>query len=118
MPHSFVGEKKRWKIDFIGYPACHHRKVEAGMTQEKLSVRKIREILRLKHELGLSNRAIARACRVSNSTVGDYVVRAKRAGLAWPLPGELGEEELYRKLFPEVEKPRLEERPQPDWEAV
>ncbi len=71
------------------------------MTQEKLSVRKIREILRLKHELGLSNRAIARACRVSNSTVGDYVVRARRAGIAWPLPDELGEEELYRRLFPE-----------------
>ena len=88
------------------------------MTQEKLSVRKIREILRLKHEIGLSNRAIARACRVSNSTVGDYVVRAKRAGLTWPLPKELGEEDLYRKLFPEVEKPRVAERPQPDWEAV
>ena len=46
------------------------------MTQEKLSVRKIREILRPKYEDGLSNRAIARACRISNSTVGDYVVRA------------------------------------------
>jgi len=32
------------------------------MTQEKLSVRKIREILRLKYEVGLSHRAIARAC--------------------------------------------------------
>ncbi len=74
------------------------------MTQEKLSVRKIREILRLKHEVGLSNRAIARACSISNSTVGDYVVRARRAGLGWPLPEELGEEELYRKLFPEDQR--------------
>ena len=88
------------------------------MTQEKLSVRKIREILRLKHEVGLSNRAIARACRISNSTVGDYVVRARRAGVVWPLPEELGEEELYRKLFPEVEKPRMEERRLPDGQAV
>ena len=88
------------------------------MTQEKLSVRKIREILRLKHEAGLSNRAIARACSVSNSTVGDYVVRARRAGLGWPLPDELREEDLYRKLFPEVEKPRMEERPLPDGETV
>ena len=88
------------------------------MTQEKLTVRKIREILRLKYEVGLSNRAIARACRVSNSTVGEYVVRAKRAELVWPLPDELREEELYRKLFPEVEKPRMEVRPLPDGEAV
>ena len=76
------------------------------MTQERLSVRKIREVLRLKHEVGLSNRAIARACCISNSTVGDYVVRARRAGLVWPLPEELGEEELYQQLFPEVEKAR------------
>jgi len=55
-----------------------------AMTQERLSLRKIREVLRLKHEVGLSNRAIARACRVSNSTVGDYLERAQAAELAWP----------------------------------
>ena len=54
------------------------------MTQERLSLRKIREVLRLKHEVGLSNRAIARACCVSNSTVGDYLERAQAAELAWP----------------------------------
>lgn len=45
-------------------------------------MRKIREILRLKYEMGLSNRAIARACQVSNSTVGEYIAGAKQAGLA------------------------------------
>ena len=88
------------------------------MTQEKLSLRKIREVLRLKHEVGLSNRAIARACCISNSTVGEYVVRARRAGLVWPLAEEQSEEELYKQLFPEVEKPRLVERPLPVWEEV
>ncbi|HEY6019827.1 MAG TPA: IS21 family transposase [Candidatus Paceibacterota bacterium] len=88
------------------------------MTQEKLSLRKIREILRLKHEVGLSNRAIARACCISNSTVGDYVVRARRAGLVWPFAEEQTEDELYRLLFREVKKPQLVERPVPDWEEV
>lgn len=88
------------------------------MSQERLTVRKIREVLRLKHEVGLSNRAIARACRVSNSTVGEYVKRAEQAKLVWPLPEELDEAELYRKLFPEREATKLAERPQPDWEAV
>src|SRR5574339_258264 len=88
------------------------------MAQERLSLRKIREVLRLKHEVALSNRAIARACRVSNSTVGEYVRRAKQAGLGWPLPEELGEEELYRKLFPEGERPKTAGRPQPGWEEV
>ena len=88
------------------------------MTQERLSVRKIREILRLKNEIGLSNRVIARACQVSNSTVGEYMARAKQAGLKWPLPEDASEEELYRKLFPEGEKPKVTERPIPNWEEI
>jgi len=88
------------------------------MTQERLSLRKIREVLRLKYEVGLSNRAIARACRVSNSTVGDYVARGQAAGLGWPLPEGLGEEELYRRLFPDQEIKTRQERPLPDWEEI
>ena len=86
------------------------------MAQERLTLRKIREILRLKHEAGLSNRAIAGACKISNSTVGEYLRRAEAAGVSWPLPEE-GEEELYRKLFPE--KGRLSEKKYPvaDWHA-
>ena len=88
------------------------------MTQERLSVRTIREVLRLKYEIGLSNRAIARACRVSNSTVGEYITRAKQAGWTWPLPEGVNEEELYRRLFPEGEKPKGTERPVPNWEEI
>ncbi len=88
------------------------------MTQERLSVRKIREILRLKHEVGLSNRAIARACKLSNSTVGEYLRRAREAGVSWPLPEGLGEEGLYRQLFPEAPREAETDRPLPDWEEV
>jgi transposase len=88
------------------------------MTQERLTLRKIREILRLKEEIGLSNRAIARACKVSNSTVGEYLRRTKTAGLHWPLPEELSEDELYQKLFPEINNESIPERPLPDWEKV
>ena len=88
------------------------------MTQERLSVRTIREVLRLKYEIGLSNRAIARACRISNSTVGEYITRAKQAGWAWPLPEEVSEDDLYRRLFPEEEKPKGTDRPVPNLEIA
>jgi len=88
------------------------------MTQERLTLRKIREILRLKEEIGLSNRAIARACKVSNSTVGEYLRRAQTAGLHWPLPEGLSEDELYQKLFPEISNESIPERPLPNWETV
>ena len=88
------------------------------MSQERLTVRKIKEILRLKYEAGLSNRAIGRACRVSCSTVSEYTQRARHAGLSWPLPESLSEEELYSKLFPEAKRVNTAERPMPDWETV
>ena len=87
------------------------------MPQERLTVRKIKEILRLKYEAELSNRAIAAACKVSNSTVGEYLKRAEAAGISWPL-GEIGEEGLYQKLFPEKVVVTERKYPLPDWEEV
>lgn len=88
------------------------------MSQERLTMRKIKEILRLKHEAGLSNRAIAGACKVSNSTVGEYLRRAKAVGIEWPLDN-IGEEELYEKLFPSRQAVIPERNySMPDWEEV
>ena len=87
------------------------------MPQERLTVNKIKEILRLKYEAQLSNRAISGACKVSNSTVGEYLKRAEVAGISWPL-GEIGEEELYQKLFPEKEVVSERKYPVPDWEEL
>jgi DNA-binding transcriptional regulator LsrR (DeoR family) len=62
---------------------------------------KIKEILRLKFELGLGNRQIARSCSINHSTVADYLRRAVAASLnRWPLPPEVDEAELERRLFP------------------
>ena len=51
-------------------------------------------------EAGLSIRAIARSMRTSPSTVGDYLRRARTAGLSWPLPEGLDERALGARLFP------------------
>lgn len=88
------------------------------MSQERLTMRKIREILRLKYEAKLSNRAIAGACKVSNSTVGEYLKRAKAAGVSWPM-GDIEEEELYEQLFPKKKRdPTQRVIPLPDWEEI
>jgi len=87
------------------------------MAQERLTMRKTREILRLKHEAGLSDRAIAGACKVSNSTVGEYLRRAEAAGVGWPLP-EMGEEDLYKKLFPNQAQPIEKNHPMLDGDEV
>lgn len=81
-------------------------------------MRKIREVLRLKFELGFANRQIARSCSINHSTVADYLYRAKAAGIGWPLPDGLDEAGLERQLFSAV-VPRLgQPRPTPNWAAT
>ena len=75
------------------------------MATKRLMMRKIREILRLKQEKGLSHRSIARALHVSIGTVSEYLAKAKDVGLSWPLPEEMDEEELERRLFPLPQEP-------------
>ena len=57
------------------------------MSQRRLSMRKIRELLRLKYELGRSHGKIATSLGIANSTVSDYVQRARAAGLVSPFAG-------------------------------
>ncbi len=62
-------------------------------------MRKVKEVLRLRFELGLGQRQIARSCGMGLGTVHEYLERAVAAGIGWPLPEGLGEEELEAKLF-------------------
>src|SRR6267142_5591398 len=64
-------------------------------------MRKIREVLRLRFELGLGQRAIARACSISQSTVHEYLNRAAAAGVVWPLGEEWDEQRVEQALFGE-----------------
>src|SRR4030095_10782553 len=66
---------------------------------ERLSMRKVREVLRLRHALGLSYREISEALRVGKTSVGEFVRRAEVIGITWPLPGELDDGELEPRLF-------------------
>ncbi|MDE2973484.1 MAG: IS21 family transposase [Gemmatimonadota bacterium] len=80
-------------------------------------MRRIREVLRLKHELRRSHREIARSLGIANSTVSDYARRASAAGLSWPLPEGLDDAALEAALFPPSPPSRVR-RPEPDWDRV
>src|ERR1700738_4339424 len=83
----------------------------------RLSMRKISEILRQRFELKRSYHDIARSQNISKSTVYEYLVRAEKAGISWPLPNEIAEPELYNKLFLPTAK-LSPPRPLPEWEKV
>ncbi|WP_437619073.1 IS21 family transposase [Sorangium sp. So ce1151] len=65
-------------------------------------MRKVREVLRLKHECGRSEREIALAVAVGRSTVGEYLARAKACGLTWEIAKELDDAEVEARLFRHV----------------
>jgi transposase len=68
------------------------------MSREGRSMRKIKEILRLRIGLGLSTRQVAKSCKISVSTVNEYEKKFREAGLAWPLPEEMDDAALTRLL--------------------
>ena len=81
-------------------------------------MRKIKEILRLKFELGLKNREIARSCLIPHTTVANYLRRARDAGLTWPLPPDLDEGTLERQLFADDPWARTRETRLPDFASI
>ncbi len=88
------------------------------MLAKRLSMRKIREILRLRYEVGLSNRQIARSCSMGRTAVADYLRRAAAVGLSWPLPESMDETRLERLLFPPPPLIPTSERPLPEWPDI
>ena len=64
-------------------------------------MRKIKEVLRLRFELKLGQREIARACSISQGAVHNYLKRAAAVGMAWPLPEGWDEQRAEQALFGE-----------------
>ena len=68
------------------------------MPAERVSMRRIREILRLKYEAGATERAIARSLGVARSTVALTLERVAAVQLGWPLPVTLTDRVLEATL--------------------
>ncbi len=84
------------------------------MARPRLSMRAIREVLRLKYERGLSDREIAVSCGIKRSTTNDYINRARNVGLIWPRLADLSDVELESRLFPSNKAPAAF-KPLPDF---
>src|SRR5262245_47237514 len=69
---------------------------------ERHSMRKIREVLRLKFERCLGHRAIALAAGISKGSVSEYLSRAAAAGMTWADAKTLIDAEVERRLFRQV----------------
>jgi response regulator of citrate/malate metabolism len=64
------------------------------MPATRLTMRKIREVLRLTFDCRLTKRQIAKSCAIARSTVAEYVRRFTTSGLSWPLSPATDDEKL------------------------
>ncbi len=69
------------------------------MVRKRKEMRQLREILRLRHQMNLSYEQIDRSLRISKRTVKQYVDRANKAQLSWPIKDELDDNQLELLLF-------------------
>lgn len=73
---------------------------EVPMAARRVSMPKVRELLRLRLANGMSIRQIAGSCNIGKATVQEYLLRARVVGLGWPLPEGLDDGTMERMLYP------------------
>jgi transposase len=79
-------------------------------------MRKLKEVLRLRFELGLGQRQIARSCAIGYGTVHEYLKRAQVASITWPLPEGWDDRRLEEALFgPTARRLYESHKPTPDF---
>jgi len=81
-------------------------------------MRKIKEVLRLHFEHQQSARQIAKSCGIARSTVKEYLDRAQKTGIPWPLPAEWDDAALENRLFPPTPLIPPEKRQMPPMEYL
>src|SRR5437762_6767008 len=79
---------------------------------------KIKEVLRLRFELQLGQREIARACSISQGAVHNYLKKAAAAGIGWPLPEDWDEKRIEETLFGDRHPIERRQRALPDFPAL
>ena len=89
------------------------------MPAKRVSMRRVREILRLKHECGASDCEIARSLSIARSTVAVTLERVAAVGLRWPLPATLTDRVLEAMLYAGHGRQQgARRKAEPDWAYV
>ena len=89
------------------------------MPTQRLSMRRIKQLLTMRFGAGASTREIARELGVAPSTVREYLGRAATAGIVWPLAPDVTDESLMARLFVNAGvRTGARYHAEPDWSAL
>ena len=89
------------------------------MPTQRLSMRRIKQLLTMHFGAGASTRAIGRELGIAPSTVREYLGRATVAGISWPLAADVTDESLVARLFVNAGvRAGARFHAEPDWPAL
>jgi transposase len=89
------------------------------MPTQRLSMRRIKQLLTMHFGAGASSRAIGRELGIASSTVREYLGRAAAAGVSWPLAADVTDEQLVARLFVNAGvRAGVRLHAEPDWSAL
>ena len=88
------------------------------MAAQRITMRKIRDILRLRFAAGLSIRQIKDSTRVSVGAIQKLLSRAQELDLSWPLPDDLDDTALAGLFYPGADTRPSARFQVPDWSVV
>lgn len=90
------------------------------MSQEKMRMKKLRELIRLSNESKIKNRDLAKILNVSASTISYYLRAIKIAAITWPLDPSLSDSKLLELVEPhcaQIKKSR-KFKDEPCWDTI
>jgi transposase len=88
------------------------------MAAKRITMRKIREVLRLRYEAKLSVRQINTSTKISVGAIQKLLTKAKELNLLWPLSAELDDVELAKLFYPKADTRKASRFQIPDWPEV
>ena len=88
------------------------------MSTKRLTMRKIKEVLRLRLDHQRTLKQIAVSCNIGRTTVSDYLDRFEDSGLSWPLPSDMEDTQLELRLFPSARVVPDPDKGLPEWQYI
>ena len=88
------------------------------MSAKRITMRQLRELLRLRYEAKLSIRQINASTKISVGKVQSVLKQAQELQLDWPLPDNMDDRELAAKFYPQADTRISRKFQQPDWPKV
>ena len=88
------------------------------MPAKRITMRKIRDVIRLRYSGELSVRQISRSTKISVGSIQKLLAKAKELDVTWPLPEDMSDSHLARLFYPGADTQASTRFQIPHWPTV